>query len=198
MVEELRGLVSNRWGLRTGRILCPFFRAAGLPVSVETLGPSGIRTVVPLFPIPLLGFCGLFPLSLGSLVLPQSIEEDCIVLEKVWAHTVVGLCTRGFPRRSLAWPEFRQREASTGREEKSLLQLLLPQLALPQSLTCLPGYSVTPCFPALSWVWLGCREANYPVRTVEQLQASGRTDLSRNVTALRTKGSDNRVVLAHL
>lgn len=29
-----------------------------------------------------------FHLSLGSLVLPQSIEEDCIVFLKVWAHTV--------------------------------------------------------------------------------------------------------------
>lgn len=42
MVEKLRELVSSRWGLTTGRILCSFFGAAGPPVSVETLGPNGV------------------------------------------------------------------------------------------------------------------------------------------------------------
>jgi hypothetical protein len=51
------------------------------------------------------------------------------------------------------------RKGSVGREGKSLPPLLLLQLAPPPSLPCLPGYSVTPYLPALSWIRLGQQEA---------------------------------------
>lgn len=89
MLEELRELVSSRWALSAGGVLCPFLRAAGLPVSVETLVYCGpfISNSIAWF------LCTQFPLGLGSLALSQSVEEDRIVFPKVWAHTVKWLCT---------------------------------------------------------------------------------------------------------
>jgi hypothetical protein len=94
--------------------------------------------------------------------------------------------------------EFQRREASEGSEGKLFLLLLLLQLAPPP---CLPGYFV-----------LSCTESGRPGDKRQTSQRGvwqrgvwqsfkecfGRADLFPYVTALKTEGSDDRVVLTHL
>lgn len=82
-----------------------------------------------------------------------------------WNYRQLDMARCGPGYQSLS-TEFRRREGSVGREEKSLPPLLLLRLASPPSLhPCLPGYSVTPRCPALSGFGLASEECG-------QLQAA--------------------------